>query len=476
MADNIDFWPPEQPMQYDPTYFGGLMAALLGDVERGGSVLDKRRKDYMAGYGTGSDIRAASDVGLAALPFAPGAARIAGQAINDAMIYGTGPMRGMVPEVLTAGPKVGKLQPIEILFPNRTAQSLSPAEKSALTRYEKSLSNPAVMRRERIAVEGGGDIVNPTPGEVFVKPGGIVPTALKDKYVVPVMTDWSGGGETIKQVAGVPLSREVKKQGGITYGTLQPNVNEGVAWASMPTAAQNKINNLNKFSDRGETIGVSSNLGPESSNFSHHIAQGLIGQLDTLRPSKEAMTQFRTAVRNTPVIDPVTKEKSFPFKKFPGVDSPNIWDIMQEGVPGQYSAGDIRKVIAQTMSKAQFRDLGFPKWQTITDLVNIPGSTTGATGGLMFKAKPGGQILTPSYQHGSYTAGIPTEGLLGTGFLNAKGQAVTVPDSLVFRKTFERLRNAGKTDSNIRTSLLKSHHGEQVDDQTIEGLMKYLGY
>jgi hypothetical protein len=108
-------------------------------------------------------------------------------------------------------------------------------------------------------------------------------------------------------------------------------------------------------------------------------------------------------------------------------------------------------------------------------LVNEPGAYTGASGGVMFKAKQGGEILTPTYQHGSYTAGIPTEGVLG-GFKNAAGEIVTVPDEKIFRKTFERLRKEGKTDANIRTSILKAHHGEQVDEQTIEGLMRYLGY
>jgi hypothetical protein len=93
----------------------------------------------------------------------------------------------------------------------------------------------------------------------------------------------------------------------------------------------------------------------------------------------------------------------------------------------------------------------------------------------MFKAKPQGTILTPTYEHGSYTAGIPTEGVLG-GFKNAAGEIVTVPDYKIFRKTFDRLRKQGKTDANIRTSILKAHHGEQVDQQTIDGLLQYLGY
>jgi hypothetical protein len=372
---------------------------------------------------------------------------------------------------------VGKVKAIDVLFPGKAQSSLTSAEKSALTKYKKSLDVPAVMRRERLAIEGGGNIVEPTPGESFRQGLGIEPTYLMNKYVVPVSSDWSGGGETITQAAGVPLARPVKKQAGTKYGLLEQNIEEDVGWASMPGAASSKTNNLNYYADLGDTVGVSSLLGQDSSNFSHHIAQGLIGQLPVLRPSKDATKLLDLTIQNKIVpkkLKDGTVVKTQPFKDFPGVTSENIYDIMSQGAKG-YSAGDIRKAIAEEMSKAEFRDLGFPRWDTFTNLVNEPGAYTGASGGVMFKAKPGGNILTPSYQHGSYTAGIPTEGVLG-GFRNAAGEIVTVPDDKIFRKTFDRLRSQGKTDANIRTSILKAHHGEQVDEQTIEGLMRYLGY
>ena len=373
--------------------------------------------------------------------------------------------------------KIGPTNSVELMFPGRTEASLSGVEKSALTRFEKSLKNPAVMRRERIAVEGGGDIIDRTPGETYITPQGVNPEQLLGKFVVPVMSDWSGSGETIRQVQGVPLSRPVRKQGGVMYPTLEQNMLENVGWASMPSAASSKTNNLNAYAGLGDTVGVSSLLGPESSNFSHHIAEGLIGQLDTLKPSKAAIKQFNTAVQNLPVVKKDASGKSIkttPFKSFPGVDSENIWDLMQYG-SNDFSAGDIRKAISQVMAKAEFRDLGFPRWQTLTDLVNRPEAYTGATGEMMFAARPEGRIMSPSYSHGSYSSGIPTTGVIG-GILNSQNKVQSVPDYLMFRRTFDRLRGQGKTDANIRTSLLKSHHGEQVDEQTIEGLRKYLGY
>jgi hypothetical protein len=481
----LDFLRDEYPRIY------GAGAGLLGntpyDTADAYSVFDPKRKAAFNAAQVAFPAGIAAEVipGVRALKQPAMQLGRAGERLAERVVpqimerggMGAGLLDAFASQPAAMAEKVGKVKAIDVLFPNRTQASLTSAEKSALTKYKKALDVPAVMRRERLALEGGGDIVEPTPGEVFRQGLGIEPTYLMDKYVVPVSSDWSGGGETIRQAAGVPLARPVKKQAGTKYGLLEQNIEEDVGWASMPSAASSKTNNLNEYAALGDTVGVSSLLGQDSSNFSHHIAQGLIGQLPVLRPSKDATKLLDATIQNKIVpkkLKDGTTIKTQPFKNFPGVNSENIYDIMDQGTK-EYSAGDIRKAIAEEMSKAEFRDLGFPKWDTFTNLVNEPGAYTGASGGVMFKAKPEGRILTPTYQHGSYTAGIPTEGVLG-GFKNAAGEIVTVPDYTIFRKTFDRLRKQGKTDANIRTSILKAHHGEQVDQQTIDGLLKYLGY
>lgn len=481
----LDFLRNEYPRIYGAG--AGLLQSTPYDIADQYSVFDPKRQAAFEAAQVAFPAGVALDVvpGVRALKAPAMQLGRAGERLAERVVpqvmerggFGAGLLDAFAPQPAAMAEKVGKVKAIDVLFPNRTQASLTSAEKSALTKYKKALDVPAVMRRERLALEGGGNIVEPTSGEKFREGLGIEPTYLMDKYVVPVSSDWSGGGETIKQAAGVPLARPVKKQAGTRYGLLEQNIEEDVGWASMPGAASSKTNNLNEYADLGDTVGVSSLLGLDSSNFSHHIAQGLIGQLPVLRPSKDATKLLDTTIQNKIVpkkLKDGTIIKTQPFKNFPGVGSENIYDIMAQGTK-EYSAGDIRKAIAEEMSKAEFRDLGFPKWDTFTNLVNDPSAYTGASGGVMFKAKPKGTILTPTYQHGSYTAGIPTEGVLG-GFKNAAGEIVTVPDYKIFRKTFDRLRKQGKTDANIRTSILKAHHGEQVDQQTIDGLLQYLGY
>lgn len=371
---------------------------------------------------------------------------------------------------------ITKLQNIpinEILFPNKAISELTSAEKSAVTRFDKALSNPAVRRRETIALEGK-DVVTPTEGVRLAEEIGIRPESLLGYRVVPVMGDQSATGGTVTQIAGVPLQRPVLQQGGRRYSTIEQNINENVAWASEPSAAGTKIGNLNYYTERGDpTLGVYMAMGPQGINFSHHVAEGMVGQLNFLKPSKAAIKELNSEIKNLKVKNPETGQTSQPFKNFAGVDSENIYDIMSRGTD-EFSAGGIRKAIVETMSKAKYRDLGFPKWEDTARVMSEPGLTMGETGRTIFQALPGSQIVTPSFLHGSYSAGIP--GSYMGGLLDATGQIRGVPDELMLPKTFARMREMGKGDPQIRRSMMMSYHGEKLDQEAIDNLMRYLGY
>jgi len=374
--------------------------------------------------------------------------------------------------------RVGKLKAIEALFPGKTEAMLSPAEKSALTKYKSILDTPAVMRREQARLFGTGDIVQPSLN--VAQEFGVHPNALLDKYAVPILWDTSATGGNVTQIAGIPLTQGLKdatpafvqRQGGRLYPYIQENLQQGVGGASNVSAQSSKINNLNKFSDLGDTIGVQMNLAPSGINFSHHVAESYVGALNAIKPSREALSSFRDAVRNTKVQDPITKEISYPYSNFPGLDSPNIREIMAEGTK-EYSPGNIRKAIAEVGSTASMEKQGFPRWQDIYKVMSEPGAETGMAHTLL-EVQPKTQMVTPDFQHGSYNAGLKAK-LMGS-FQNAAGNVVGVPDYLMLPKTFAERQAQGKTISNIRTSLLKSHHGEKLDQQAIDNIAKYLGY
>jgi hypothetical protein len=374
--------------------------------------------------------------------------------------------------------RVGKLKAIEALFPGKTEAMLTSAEKSALTKYKQILDTPQVMRREQARLFGTGDIVQPSLN--VAQEMGVNPNKLLDKYVVPILWDTSATGGDVTQLAGVPLTQGlrdatpafVQRQGGRRYPYIQENLQQGVGGASNETAQISKINNLNTYSELGDTVGVQMNLAPTGLNFSHHVAEAYVGSLNYLKPSREALTSYRDAVRNTKVKNPVTGEITYPYKKFPGLDSPNIRDIMANGTE-DYSAGNIRKAIGEVGSTYAMEKQGFPRWQDVYNVMSEPGAETGMAHTLL-SVQPKTQMVTPNFQHGSYNAGLKAQ-VMGS-LQNAQGQVVGVPDYLMMPKLFKERQAQGKTLSNIRTSLLKSHTGEKLDQEAIDNIARYLGY
>lgn len=352
----------------------------------------------------------------------------------------------------------------ELLYGDKP--NLTSAEKSALTRFEKELKNPTVLRRERAKAEGTGDIIAPTPDVVTISEIGLHPEKLVGKRIVPVMGDLSDVGGAVTQIAGVPLERAVLRQGGRKYGLIGQNVGEKVAWASEPAAASSKTANLAKYPDE-DVLGIFVGMGPQSINFSHHMAEGMVGQLKSLEVPQKAIKQLNKSVRETWVKDPNTKEIRYPFKDFAGVDAENIYDLMAKD-------GQLRKAIVENMSKAEFRNMGFPRWEDTAKVMTEPGLYQGEAGRMMFKGVPGGQIVTPSFQHGSYSAGIPGE-YVG-GLRGPSGEITAAPVEFLMPKTFEGMRAAGKKDPQIMRSLQMSHHGEKFTEEALDPLMRFLGY
>jgi hypothetical protein len=109
----------------------------------------------------------------------------------------------------------------ELLYPNRTLSELKPAEKSAITRFTKSLSTPAVRRREEMKYGGSGDMTN--PNVEMIQQQGVNPESLLGSTIVPVLGDQSATGYAVNQIAGIPLQNQVNAQGGSRYSLIKKN-------------------------------------------------------------------------------------------------------------------------------------------------------------------------------------------------------------------------------------------------------------
>jgi hypothetical protein len=361
--------------------------------------------------------------------------------------------------------KINGIPSINILFPNRTFASLNSAEKTALTKFDASLSNPAVRRRETIGLEGQTDSV---PNMALAERQIVTPEQMYGKVLVPVVGDTSATGNTLRSIAGVKLQRPVELQGGPDYMRVQQNIDANRAWASEPSAAISKQSNISAAGEGGkDVLGVYTAMAPSGINFSHHVAESMIGQIPTLKPSKLAVKTLDDEIRSLAVKNQKTGKISYPFSDFAGVTSENIYDELANGT-AKSSAGNLRKAIVETMAKAKYRDMGFPRYENVADAVIKPelrGAPAGMAGHSIFQGDPlQGIIGTEGFKHGSYSTGIPGKALGGMN---------QVPLNVMFPKLYAEQKALGRNDTQINRSFMMKHQTEAADQQWLDNLMAY---
>ena len=436
------------------------------------TTLAKTQKDYVMGLGPAALqnlVNQRADID-AALVMGDKGVEIGDQEAFERQIS---EVPGLMGSISKRGANVAGIPIRELLYPGRG--DLTSAEKSAITKFEKDLAVQAVRRREELRATGQ-DIVTPTPGLNLINEIGMNPKDLVGKRLVPVFGDMSALGGNVSQVRGVPLSKPVIQQAGRRYPLIKSNVAEDIAYASEPSAAASKIANFGKFGDE-DVLGVFLAGSPKSVDFSHHMAQGLVRQLDTLRPSKDAIREFDSAIKNYVVMKPTpdgTKVPTQPFKKFAGITSPNIEEMMIAKTSKDFTPGQLRTAISDEMAKYKFQKLGFPNYEDLSKVMLEPGLKKGYVGQTVFEAIPGRGIQTPSYYHQSYSAGIP--GRYVGGLQNKQTGDLGVPAEMLFPKLFAQKRAQGATDENILGSMRLSHQGERFTEESLDPLMQFLRY
>ena len=356
--------------------------------------------------------------------------------------------------------KVGGKTIRELLYGDKP--NLTPAEKSAVTKLEKELKVPAVRRREEMRATGG-NIIEPTPEIVLLGDIGMRPEKLVGRTLVPIKGDLSGVGGRVTQVAGIPLERPTVRQGGRLYPQIQQNFAEDIGWAADIGAASNKIGNFEKFAEQ-DPLGVFVGMADTGIDYSHHMAQPLVGQVKSIGVSKSAIDQFNRAIRNTPSEkDP----KKFPFKDFVGLESPDVYQQMKE-------RGPLRKAIVKKMRLDEFTKMGFPHAEDTVAVMREEGLMPFEAGRTFIEPILGRGPVTPTFQHDTYSTGIP--GRYAGGLLNAQGQITGVPAELLFPKTFAERMAAGSSPFNVHRSMELSKGGEKFTEEALDPLMRFLGY
>jgi hypothetical protein len=349
---------------------------------------------------------------------------------------------------------------------------LTSAQKSQLTRYGSSLSNPAVRRRESLILgDQQTSMAINMPNERRI----ITPSDMQGSVLVPVVGDQSLTGGVLTNINGVPLSRSVKVQGGPHYGLER--LGSGYGWASMEGAARGKQNNIINASESTglNPIGVYSAMADDSINFSTPVAESMIAQIDALGIPKSEIAKLNTAIRDQRIKNPNTGKMEKPFKHFVGVDAPDVYDqILGQGGYPKEASGKLRKGVIAEMSKAEWRNKGFPVYGDVQTAINTPelsGVNVGDSGFSMFTGNPSSGLLD-SPDHLTYNKGIPGD--------YKGGLESPVPPEVMFPDVFDALSKKTNRSGILfprdqQVGSLRSAKLQQIADQKwVDSVSRYL--
>ena len=339
----------------------------------------------------------------------------------------------------------------------------------ATNKYNKLMKeNEAFADRERKAYANGFEtIFNPTelpPRKI------IMPEDLQGKTIGPVRGDRSDLGH-LTQVGGQKVDVDVQA------GKKFSRQNGG--WASAEGIAQGQHAKLVDAAEdtQNDVVGVYNAMGEDSVNFSTPIAQGMFQQIPALQKLDLAdVKKFDEEVRG---FKKTTKKKdgttvvSYPMKDWVGLDHPEAMSQIM-GKDGYPKFGALRTVLTTTMSKAHYRDRGFPSYKEMVKAVEDPelaGANIGDAGISTYNVDAAKGIEPIDY-HDSYSHRMPGD--------DNGGLEQSLPFEVFFPESYKRYRNtktkSGKLmthDQAIVAMNIRKDGYEVADQKWLDGVEKY---
>ena len=286
---------------------------------------------------------------------------------------------------------------------------------------------------------------------------------------VPLTVDRSRAGKLIQEVGGNPLIREAPTQGGIDYTRW----NE--AFASLPNVAERygkQIIEASKMKgvDPDKIFGLSNLMSHEAIDFSHQPMEVLLNQFDPTLLDKKRVKEFNTTVQNHPVVNQKTKNITYPFKNFAGIETPEgRYQLLETSNYG----GELRKNVMHKMNLDEFADMQFPsiaEARTATTEPRIMDAPTATVGHNIARFNPEGIVTYETDKpHYSYTGVIQGHPTLG-GYAGEAEQTLPMHD--IFQQYFDIRRALNKPESSDFRALSMSIPIQKFDEEWLERVKK----
>jgi hypothetical protein len=239
----------------------------------------------------------------------------------------------------------------------------------------------------------------------------VTPAELQGGVLLPALGDRSLAGGELTGVGGEKLDKPVSLEGG--HGYMAAQSPRGVVWASEKGPLRRLENLAKQLGESGKPVYFPyTAMGERSIDFSHHVADTLVGMLPQAKISSENKSAFDDAMRGKHDLGEVPN--------WPGIGSAKLGEYLRS------APGRVRTKFAQVMDSRKFQNAGFPSVAEARFAVTDPRllhERTGASG-LSISQLGVGQ-KAPS-QHTTYPEAIA--GKYRGGFSASVPKEVMYPD------------------------------------------------
>lgn len=358
-------------------------------------------------------------------------AKLVGNALNDAIVYRSGPLEPFVPQTA--------MYAVPPKSPRMSAQEARDAGYWHKIGDSKKLKKPiSEMQAERESVGSLKERVS------------VDPQSMQGGSMVPFLGDRSIAGENLLSVGGTRFIDPVYLEGG--YDFMRKLTPDETVWAADIGRARGLQNIINEAGllYGPDVYGVFGSMGHGSMNYNRMMSDALLEQMRAGKITKKAINSFDKEVQK---LRPEWK----------GVMSPEARDQLDKN-------GALRHVFVDRMQLDEFQKAGFPdiaetRW-AITDprLLDEPMYSSGLG---ISKVIPNADLITnPFVPHSTYNTQIQGKYLGGTD--------VSIPMEVMYPDFIKQRRAMGAPVSGDVRSFELSRPIQQTNQEWLDGLMKYL--
>jgi hypothetical protein len=178
--------------------------------------------------------------------------------------------------------------------------------------------------------------------------------------IVPIPYDATTRDNLVNEVSGHTLQKGLLTEGGNDYSLDPTHMAQNIGGASnlgIAGRVQKRVDQAAKENE-GDVLLMPNTMSEDAENFSHHPTTIVLDLMQQRKLNKKTLKALSDDLRQQYEINPKTRAKEYPYKKFVGYDHPELGNQIRYGGRGlETTAGNLRKKMMERLGQVNIQKL-----------------------------------------------------------------------------------------------------------------------